>query len=62
MAFHFMIATVDCKQRGILCANFTFPTLRWIYCVFIDWVAHADLIGIGRSVQVQTLFIPHEDL
>lgn len=35
---------------------------RKVCSVFIDWLAHVDHIGTGRLLQIQSLFIPHEDL
>lgn len=55
VAFEFMLDIVASSQSGNFCVNFTFLIQRRIHSVFIDWLAHALL-------QIQTLFIPHEDL
>lgn len=50
------------SQRGNFCVSFTFLKLRMVCSVFIDWLAHGDLIGTDRLLKIQSLFIPHEDL
>lgn len=58
----FMLDTIASSQRGNLCVSSTFLKSRKVCSVRIDWIAPADLIGTGSLLQIQSLFIPHEDL
>lgn len=57
-----MLDTEASSQRGNFCVSFTLLKSRKVCSVFIDWLAHVDLIGTGRLLQIRSLFIPHEDL
>lgn len=57
-----MLDTGASSQGGNFCVSFSFLKLKKVSSVFIDWLAHVDLIGTGRLLQIQSLFIPHEDL
>lgn len=62
VVFDFMLDTEASDQRGNFCVSFTFLKSRKVCSVFIEWLAHVDLIGTGRLLQIRSLFIPHEDL
>lgn len=58
----FMLDTIASSQRGNICVSSTFLKSRTVISVLINWIAHADLIGTGRLLQIQSLVIPHEAL
>lgn len=57
-----MIDSVASSQNEIFWLHCAYLSQQRIHSVFIDWVTHADPVGIMRPLQIQTLFIPHEDL